>query len=153
MGTLLRHVAVRGNLAAPAGEQEGGGEGGRGRRRGILRGTGKPLLIQVPPPDAATHGARTKHASTATLSFFLSPRSLAHTHSLLSLNQEKEKEEMTLRDDHTKTTNMEKRNGRGRQNTGKREMNHQRQRNRPESRAESRSERRALENIIRTISH
>lgn len=152
MGTLLRYVAVRGNLAAPAGEQEGGGEGGRGRRRGILRGTGKPLLIQVPPPDAATHGARTKHASTATLSF-LSPRSLAHTHSLLSLDQEKEKEEMTLRDDHTKTTNMEKRNGRGRQNTGKREMNHQRQRNRPESRAESRSERRALENIIRTISH
>lgn len=102
MGTLLRHVAVRGNLAAPAGEQEGGGEGGRGRRRGILRGTGKPLLIQVPPPDAATHGARTKHASTATLSFFLSPRSLAHTHSLLSLNQEKEKEEMTLREDQNK---------------------------------------------------
>lgn len=102
MGTLLRYVAVRGNLAAPAGEQEGGGEGGRGRRRGILRGTGKPLLIQVPPPDAATHGARTKHASTATLSFFLSPRSLAHTHSLLSLNQEKEKEEMTLREDQNK---------------------------------------------------
>lgn len=102
MGTLLRHVAVRGNLAAPAGEQEGGGEGGRGRRRGILRGTGKPLLIQVPPPDAATHGARTKHASTATLSFFLSPRSLAHTHSLLSLDQEKEKEEMTLREDQNK---------------------------------------------------
>lgn len=113
MGTLLRYVAVRGNLAAPAGEQEGGGEGGRGRRRGILRGTGKPLLIQVPPPDAATHGARTKHASTATLSFFLSPRSLAHTHSLLSLNQEKEKEEMTLREDQNKNNKHgeEKRQG------------------------------------------
>lgn len=68
------------------------GARGWGRGRGILRGTGKPLLIQVPPSDAATHGARTKHASTATLSFLPSPRSPAHSDSLL-LYREKEKKE------------------------------------------------------------